>query len=87
MPESLSGWQTLCHRLVLYHWVVRAKNGRDLAELAKSGRDVAAPQDVCHELLCFRVLAAMGEVLTEWVAGGLPPPLLGGLQWNWNPKS
>ena len=46
--------------------------------LAKSGRDVAEPQDVCHELLCFRVLAAMGEVLTEWVAGGVPPP--GGLQ-------
>ena len=41
--------------------------------LAKSGRDVAEPQDVCHELLCFRVLAAMGEVLTEWVSGGVPP--------------
>ena len=25
------------------------------------------------ECLCFRVLAAMGEVLTEWVAGGVPP--------------
>ena len=40
---------------------------------AKSDRDVAKPQDVCLECLCFRVLAAMGEVLTEWVAGGVPP--------------
>ena len=32
-----------------------------------------SPQDVCLECLCFRVLAAMGEVLTEWVAGGVPP--------------
>ena len=39
----------------------------------KNGRDVAEPQDVCLECLCFRVLAAMGEVLTEWVAGGVPP--------------
>ena len=40
---------------------------------AKSDRDVAKSQDVCLECLCFRVLAAMGEVLTEWVAGGVPP--------------
>ena len=40
---------------------------------AKSGRDLAEPQDVCLECLCFRVLAAMGEVLTEWVGGGDPP--------------
>ena len=40
---------------------------------AKSGRDLAEPQDVCLECLCFLVLAAMGEVLTEWVAGGVPP--------------
>ena len=33
-----------------------------------------SPQDVCLECLCFRVLAAMGEVLTEWVGGGVPPP-------------
>ena len=39
----------------------------------KSGRDLAEPQDVCLECLCFRVLASMGEVLTEWVAGGVPP--------------
>ena len=45
---------------------------------AKSGRDLAEPQDFCLEGLCFRVLAAMGEVLTEWVAGGVPPP--GGFQ-------
>ena len=32
-----------------------------------------SPQDVCLECLCFRLLAAMGEVLTEWVAGGVPP--------------
>ena len=47
---------------------------------AKSGRDLAEPQDFCLECLCFRVLAAMGEVLTEWVAGGVPPP--GGLSMN-----
>ena len=40
---------------------------------AKSGRDLAEPRDVCLEFLCFRVLATMGEVLTEWVAGGVPP--------------
>ena len=40
---------------------------------ARSGRDLAEPQDICLECLCFRVLAAMGEVLTEWVAGGVPP--------------
>ena len=40
---------------------------------AKSDRDLAEPRDVCLECLCFRVLAAMGEVLTEWVAGGVPP--------------
>ena len=39
----------------------------------KSGRDLAEPQDVCLECLCFRVLAAMREVLTEWVAGGVLP--------------
>ncbi len=27
----------------------------------KSGRDLAEPQDVCLECLCFRVLAVMGE--------------------------
>ena len=40
---------------------------------AKSDRDRAEPQDVCLDGLRFRVLAAMGEVLTEWVAGGVPP--------------
>ena len=40
----------------------------------KSGRDLAEPQDVCLECLCFRVLAAMGENPTEWAAGGVPPP-------------
>ena len=39
---------------------------------AKSDRDVAKSQDVCLECLCFRVLAAMGEVLKEWVAGAPP---------------
>ena len=39
---------------------------------ARSGRDLAEPQDICLECLCFRVLAAMGEMLTEWVAGGVP---------------
>ena len=39
---------------------------------AKSGRDLAKPRDVCLECLCFRVLATMGEVLTEWVASGVP---------------
>ena len=39
----------------------------------KNGRDLAEPQDVCLECLCFRVLTAMGEVLTKWVAGGVPP--------------
>ena len=41
---------------------------------AKSGRDLAEPQDVCLECLCFRVLAAMGEVLTEWGGRRCPPP-------------
>ena len=45
---------------------------------AKSGRDRAEPQDVCLECLCFRVLAAMGEVLTEWGGRRCPPP--GGFQ-------
>ena len=41
---------------------------------AKSGRDLAEPRDVCLECLCVLVLTAMGEVLTEWVAGSVPPP-------------
>ena len=45
---------------------------------AKSGRDLAEPRDVCLECLCFRVLAAMGEVLTEWGGRRCPPP--GGFQ-------
>ena len=67
-----------------FSWVANALPPTCPASLgrsrAKSDRDVAKSQDVCLECLCFRVLAAMGEVLTEWVAGGVPPP--GGFQFN-----
>ena len=61
-----------------FSWVANALPPTCPASLgrsrAKSDRDVAKSQDVCLECLCFRVLAAMGEVLTEWVAGDVPPP-------------
>ena len=67
-----------------FSWVANALPPTCPASLgrsrAKSDRDVAKSQDVCLECLCFRVLAAMGEVLTEWGGRRCPPP--GGFQWN-----
>ena len=69
-----------------FSWVANALPPTCPASLgrlrAKSDRDVAKSQDVCLECLCFRVLAAMGEVLTEWGGRRCPPP--GGFQWNWS---
>ena len=65
-----------------FSWVANALPPTCPASLgrsrAKSDRDVAKSQDVCLECLCFRVLAAMGEVLTEWGGRRCPPP--GGFQ-------
>ena len=65
-----------------FSWVANALPPTCPASLgrsrAKSGQDLAEPRDVCLECLCFRVLAAMGEVLTEWGGRRCPPP--GGFQ-------
>ena len=67
-----------------FSWVANALPPTCPASLgrskAKSDRDVAKSQDVCLECLCSRVLAAMGEVLTEWGGRRCPPP--GGFQLN-----
>ena len=39
MPEGLSGWRTLRHRLVLHHWAVR---GREVVEILPSHRTSAS---------------------------------------------
>ena len=39
MPEGLSGWRTLCHRLVLHRWAVR---GRKVVEILPSHRTSAS---------------------------------------------
>ena len=39
MPEGLSGWRTLRHRLVLHHWAVR---GRKVVEILPSHRTSAS---------------------------------------------
>jgi len=70
MPEYLSGWQTLCHRLVLHHWTIR---GRKVAEILPSHRTSAS--NACASVSWQRWARCSRS---GWPAASPP----GGLQWN-----
>ena len=64
MPENLSGWQTLCHRLVLHRWGVR---GRKVVEILPSHRTSAS--NACASVSWRR----WARCSRSGVAGGVPP--------------
>ena len=64
MPEGLSGWQTLCHQLVLHHWAVR---GRKVAEILPSHGTSAS--NACASVSWRR----WARCSRSGVAGGVPP--------------
>ena len=64
MPEGLSGWQTLCHRLVLHHWAIR---GRKVVEMLPSHGTSAS--NACASVSWQR----WARCSRSGVAGGVPP--------------
>ena len=64
MPGGLSGWQTLCHRLVPRHWAIRR---RKMAEILPSHRTSAS--NACAPMSWLR----WARCSRSGVAGGVPP--------------